>query len=405
MDEKKQIQLSDINNILEVLKSIVSKSFMSNLKSEGQNEAHPEAAIIFPVISCFAKVIQFVNEGSVNVPQVLLSQFLEVAKILGIVNSENVKEDVNYEDLREEDTGDEDPEEEEIRDNLWWDDAAHQYQLYWGDEDDTDDEVFASEQTEEDEEDYSVAHRVMTRRRARLGATAAEEVRLSPPPCLPPPTSPSPTPRRRTETKHDPLITALIRTIRRTAPKSVYNTRKAEIMRKERSEERIANIVHGEFRTLWDSAENENNVKDVDKALPPDPYPILDWSKVNSRFLNNIPKPNQFPRHGCSPDPTIYEWTEKITKTSQCGEVFTSKQKVHPKFEDNYPFGHEWGYRTTAGIISVSNVTHHGYIWDEGNWVLHAQPPRIQEDGKKTSEDGKFHFKKKFEGKRKLHRT
>ena len=141
------------------------------------------------------------------------------------------------------------------------------------------------------------------------------------------------------------------------------------------------------------------------KVLPPDPYPILDWSKVNSRFLNNIPKPNQFPRHGCSPDPTIYEWTEKITKTSQCGEVFTSKQKVHPKFEDNYPFGHEWGYRTTAGIISVSNVTHHGYIWDEGNWVLHAQPPRIQEDGKKTSEDGKFHFKKKFEGKRKLHRT
>ena len=51
MDEKKQIQLSDINNILEVLKSIVSKSFMSNLKSEGQNDAHPEAAIIFPVIS------------------------------------------------------------------------------------------------------------------------------------------------------------------------------------------------------------------------------------------------------------------------------------------------------------------------------------------------------------------
>ena len=226
MDEKKQIQLSDINNILEVLKSIVSKSFMSNLKSEGQNEAHPEAAIIFPVISCFAKVIQFVNEGSVNVPQVLLSQFLEVAKILGIVNSENVEEDVNYEDLGEDDVGaDEDPEDEEIRDNLWWDDAAHQYQLYWGDEDDTDDEVFASEQTEEDEEDYSVAHRVMTRRRARLGATAAEEVRLSPPPCLPPPTSPSPTPRRRTEIKYDPLITALIRTIRRTAPKSVYNTR------------------------------------------------------------------------------------------------------------------------------------------------------------------------------------
>ena len=157
--------------------------------------------------------------------------------------------------------------------------------------------------------------------------------------------------------------------------------------------------------TLWDWTEIEDEVKEVIKSLPPDPYPTLDWSKVNSRFLNNIPKPNQFPKHGCSLDPALYEWTEKIIKTSQCGEVFTSKQKVHPKFEDYYPFRYEWGYRTTAGIISVSNVSHHGYIWDDGNWVLHAQPPRIQEDGKKTSEDGKFHFKKKFEGKRKLHRT
>ena len=402
----KQLQLSDINSILEVLQSVVSTSFMSKSQSKCPEEIQKEATV-FPVIRCFANVINFVNEGSVSIPQDLVKQFLEVATILKIVKEEDVLHE-DMEDLDEEEGGVGDKDlDEDVHDNLWWDDNSHQYQLYWGEDDfdeEDDEDVFLTEVSDEDEGDYSVAHRVKVRR-ARLGATTAEEVRLPPPPCSPPPTTPSPAPRVRTETKRDPLITALLRTIHRTAPKSVYSSRKAEILREERSEERIANIVHGEFRALWDSAKIEDDVEEVNRSLPPDPYPILDWSKVNSRFLNNIPKPNQFPRHGCSPDPTIYEWTEKITKTSRCGEVFTSKQKVQPKFEDNFPFGHEWGYRTTAGIISVSNVTHHGYIWDDGNWVLHAQPPRIQEDGKKTSEYSKFHFKKKFEGKRKLRRT
>ena len=399
MDETKQIKLSDVNTILEVLQSVVSKSFKSTSRSQSQEERHL-AANVFPVITCFASVLKFVNEGSVNIPQVLVKEFLEVATILNIVKEEDVhQEDPNYyvdcENL--------DP-DEEIHDNLWWDDNTQQYQLYWGDDDA--DEVFSAEESEEesDDNDFSVADRVKARR-ARLGATAAAEVRYTPPPCSPPPTSPPPTPSRRTEIKRDPLITALLRTISRTAPKAVFSSKRSEILREERTEERIANIIPGEFRSLWDSAENEDDAKGVNICLPPDPYPTLDWSKVNSRFLNNVPKPSHFPKHGCSLDPAIYEWTEKVTKTSQCGEVFTSKQKVHPKFEDYYPLGYEWGYRTTAGIISVSNVSHHGYIWDDGNWVLHAQPPRYQEDCKKTSEDGKFHFKKKFEGKRKLHRT
>ena len=84
MDETRQNQLSDINNILQVLQSLVNQSFLSSQKSEGQ-----EAENIFPVISCFVKVIHFVKEGSVNVPHVLLSQFLEVARILNIVNEQN----------------------------------------------------------------------------------------------------------------------------------------------------------------------------------------------------------------------------------------------------------------------------------------------------------------------------
>ena len=398
----KQIQLSEINTILEVLKSIVNESFLSSSKSESLEEIQL-AASVFPVISCFASVIKFINEGLVSIPQDTVKQFLEVAKILKIVN----EEDVHHEDDYEKGGGDEENigeevDEEEIRSDLWWDNGSHQYQLYWGENDIDNWSVFSSEESEEDEKDFSVAHRVKARR-ARLGGTTAEEVALSPPPCSPSPTSPSPTPSRRTEPKRDPIITALLRTIHRTAPKSVFNSTRAEILRKERAEIRIADIVPSDFRTLWDSAETEDEkVEDVNKPVL-DPYPVLDWSKVNSRFLNNIPKPGRYPIQGCSLDPAIYEWTHKFHYPEVWGGT---KENIKPKFETSVaPFGEEWGYRTIAGIISVSNVIHHGYVWDNGNWTLHAQQPR-DEMKKNGKEQDKLNFnKKQIKGKKEPQRT
>ena len=424
MDETRQAQLSDINDILRILKSIVSQSFMSKSESKSQIENHQEAVKMFPVISCFAKVIHFVNEGSVHVPQVLLRQFLEVAKILNIVH-ESVKED--YDEDLDEDVGNEDPEDEvddedldegdeEIRDNLWWDDAVHQYQLYWVDDDDEDgDDVFATEQTEEGEEDFSIADRVKARR-ARLGASTGDDwiqrsstsptprrwptPATSSPPPPPRSTSPrstacSPSPRR------DPFISALLRTINRTAPKSVFSTKRAEILRKERSDTRVASIVPEEFRSLWDSADTEDEVENVNNTVS-DPYPVLDWTKVNSRFLSNIPKPVKFPIHGCSLDPAIYEWTHVFHYPEVWGGT---KENVKPKFvTSSFPFGAEWGYSTSAGIISVANVIHHGYIWNNGNWILHAQQPG--EEKKETiKKQDKPNFHKKIKGKKEPHRT
>ena len=402
----KQIQLSKVNTILEVLKSIVSESFLSTSKSECPKEI-PLAASVFPVISCFASVIKFVNEGLVNIPQDTVKQFLEVATILNIVK----EEDVHQEDYHGEEVGEEEDDEEgvnvddeDIRTDLWWDNGSHQYQLYWDDNDIEDCNLFSSEESEDDEKDFSVAHRVMARRRrARLGSTTAEEVTLSPPPCSPSPTSPSPTPRRRTETKRDPFITALLRTIHRTAPKSVFNNTKAEVLRKERAEIKIANIIPCEFRTLWDSAEPEDEEVEDDSKSVPDPYPVLDWSKVNSRFLSNIPKPGKFPIHGCSLDPAIYEWSHIFHYPEVWGGT---KENIKPKFvTSSFPFGEEWGYNTSAGIISVSNVIHHGYIWNNGNWILHAQQPR--EEMKKASKDpDKLNSnKKQIKGKKEPQRT
>ena len=97
-----------------------------------------------------------------------------------------------------------------------------------------------------------------------------------------------------------------------------------------------------------------------------------------------------YPIQGCSLDPAIYEWRERISQTHTCGEVFTNKEKVNPKFETYDPFGMEWGYRTSAGIISVSNVIHHGYVWDNGNWILHAQQPSREEINMSSKEQSKL---------------
>ena len=164
----KQNSLSEVNTILEVLQSVVSKSFLSSSKSESQEEILL-AAGIFPVISCFASVIKFVNEGSVSIPQDTVKQFLEVAKILEIVNEENV----HHEDNHEEEVGDDD-----FDNDLWWDDSGMQqhYQLYWG----GDDDVFTSD---EDEEDLSIAHRVKVRRGRLVAACADDWIPAPPAPC------------------------------------------------------------------------------------------------------------------------------------------------------------------------------------------------------------------------------
>ena len=142
----KQTQLSEVNTILEVLKSIVSESFLSTSKSESPEEI-PLAASVFPVISCFASVIKFVNEGLVNIPQDTVKQFLEVATILNIVK----EEDVHQEDYHGEEVGEEEDDEEgvnvddeDIRTDLWWDNGSHQYQLYWDENDIENWSVFSS---------------------------------------------------------------------------------------------------------------------------------------------------------------------------------------------------------------------------------------------------------------------
>ena len=103
--------------------------------------------------------------------------------------------------------------------------------------------------------------------------------------------------------------------------------------------------------------------------------PTIDWSKVNRRFLDNLPKEGLYPVHGCSEDPEFYR--EKMM-TLSCGrERLLSEHSYSP-----YPFGSGSGYLTQFGVISKENsvgdlnVPVNGYIYSEDGWVLHAQYPK-----------------------------
>ena len=79
-------------------------------------------------------------------------------------------------------------------------------------------------------------------------------------------------------------------------------------------------------------------------------------SSVSShqRALNNLPKPQDIPLHGCSQDEGLYnQW-----------------------HNTNFPFGSMPGFRTNLGIISLDTIKEpvHGFVYDHdyGGWVIHA---------------------------------
>ena len=310
--------------------------------------------------------------------------------------------------------------------DLSWDDAGHS--MWYPDADDQDDnsifscfggevpEVNNNSSNEEDEyvgslgdgdgdnkEDIndliSIADRVKARRN-RLesvttnmisNTTSAEKTSLS----LSPKVIRNP---RKKKKKGDPFLAAITRAIGKLAPKSVYNNVMGEKMKKERDERKVANVVPDVLRSMWESAESLWVESEVVRETIPDPYPTLDWSKVNKRFISNIPSPSKIPKHGCSLDPAFYQYTSRfITGTAD---------NIKPKHQtESFPFGSEWGYRTSEGVVSVSSVVHHGYIWDEsGCWILHATQPKDKGKRKDDEENNKFEFKRRKK-KKELHLT
>ena len=111
--------------------------------------------------------------------------------------------------------------------------------------------------------------------------------------------------------------------------------------------------------------------------------------------------PTLLPVHSCSAGPTFYEWSERkgngntIEKVpSQFERRSYFLKKGWANAAGGHVFGGIYGYETSEGIISVSSISHHGYIWDNGSWILHSQLP------KDKAKENKFEYKKKVKRKK-----
>ena len=76
-------------------------------------------------------------------------------------------------------------------------------------------------------------------------------------------------------------------------------------------EEQRRSAIHPEFYNLWtdydsifsDAKEDSVDVDNIKYPAPVNIYHTIDIFNVNSRFIENVPKPNSYPVLGVSQDP------------------------------------------------------------------------------------------------------
>ena len=153
----------------------------------------------------------------------------------------------------------------------------------------------------------------------------------------------------------DLFVSSMSRFIESIAPSSVFNRRRAKRMRMKRKKSKVSK----QFRTIWENAGAIFADKPVNAKVPMNEFTI-DWTKVNSHFLRNIPSPKQVPVLGCSPDPMFYTDTVHVLEK---GTRYEKTEVVKCSFNmDKFPHGYSWGFSTNKGIISAASVQVHGHI-------------------------------------------
>ena len=164
-------------------------------------------------------------------------------------------------------------------------------------------------------------------------------------------------------TSENVLMKSVIQFLLAATPDYVYNPNWRE--------EYVMKWIVPELCPVWTNAEEifeDNKPGDDDMKYVPAAieYPTIDLHSVNSRFIENVPKPSLFPVHGVSPDPDFYH------KWYDSNEPYKKIQK----FRQPYPFGAEYGYETNVGVVLPSTEPVHGYIWCRGEgWKLYAVKP------------------------------
>ena len=135
--------------------------------------------------------------------------------------------------------------------------------------------------------------------------------------------------------------------------------------------------------------------------VPRPAVPLVDWSKVNTRSLGNLPTPKMYPKLGCSDDPNLY--ADRSYDRGAHGII-----KAKPLHAEPFPFGGEFGLMTDVGVISTKkgdqmddpyNHIIHGHVWSRELccWVIHARftKDNVNNNPKKVNEGGRNSKKQK----------
>ena len=83
--------------------------------------------------------------------------------------------------------------------------------------------------------------------------------------------------------------------------------------------------------------------------------PKVDFSMVKPSILRALPKPGNFPLHGCSPDPNFYH---------KCIDTMAGRR---PKFDCPMPFGSKAAFETNLGLTSVPEEPIGGFVYKSGS--------------------------------------
>jgi len=195
------------------------------------------------------------------------------------------------------------------------------------------------------------------------------------------------------------LFESILQVINNVAPNNVFNRGKSERKRRKKTKKRLKAAVSPHLFPMWQNVDDLISPTETESVVKPivevmSPYPVIDMSKVNKRFMSNLPEPERFPVLGCSPDPKFYEgkWDKPYAGLGSSMAPLVLKSKHDEKF----PFGCELGFETNLGIVGYYSREGaiHGYIWNGYRWILEAKRPQDRRKVDKKVE-GDSNFKKK----------
>ena len=136
------------------------------------------------------------------------------------------------------------------------------------------------------------------------------------------------------------------------------------------------------LRVIWQNCDKIFATKDTRSTAEMSSIPNVDWSKVNSRMIKNVPDPVPCTIYGVSDDPEFYKDDPKLKRTPYT---------ITCQFHKSQPFGTRLGHKTTCGVIPPGcDQIIHGYTWSQENYgfVIKAQfPSEVKEMDKQTDRE------------------